>query len=107
VELGEHLPFGVALITWSRYDLRRFGGEDRWHSADRVTDEEVRIWFRLSPETLATLRSGRALVVEHGEEGMIRRATPGRSLEAAAVARATGTGEGVRESREGEAARAS
>lgn len=74
VYLGIVALIGLVLIGWSRYNLRRFGGEDRRRAPGAVADEEIRVWFGLAPDTLELLRSGRTLVVEYDEEGVLRRA---------------------------------
>jgi biofilm PGA synthesis protein PgaD len=63
---------GVVLLTWSRYNLRRFGGAERRAATPPLTAEEVTAWFGISRETLATLHTGGSLVVEHGPEGEVQ-----------------------------------
>lgn len=72
---------GVVLLTWSRYNLRRFGGSDRRSATAPLTADEVTAWFGISHETLATLHGGGTLLVEHGPEGEVQ----GVSLQDASV----------------------
>jgi biofilm PGA synthesis protein PgaD len=62
---------GGALLVWSRYNLRRFGGEDRRAASAPLADEEIRAWFAISPSTLAFMKGEGSVVVEHGESGEV------------------------------------
>jgi biofilm PGA synthesis protein PgaD len=65
------IVMGALLITWSRYNLSRFGGKDRRRSPESVPDREVEEWFDLAHGTLAKFRSSARLVVEHGDLGEV------------------------------------
>jgi len=62
---------GIVLLTWSQYNLRRFGGHDRRRTPSPVTDRETMDWFAVSPEKLGEFRSGRSILVEHDENGVV------------------------------------
>jgi len=66
------LLLGSLLVGWSRYNLRRFGGEDRRSHAPHVADEELRRWFGVSAESLARLRAGKVLTVDYNEQAVVR-----------------------------------
>lgn len=65
------LVIGIFLIVWSRYNVFRFGGEERRREAIPVTDSELRQTFELSPAALGRFRDEDSLVVEHDEEGRV------------------------------------
>ncbi len=66
------LVLGTLLVSWSRYNLRRFGGEDRRSHAPEVADEEMRRWFGVSAESLARLRAGKVLTVDYDEQAVVQ-----------------------------------
>ncbi len=62
---------GVALVVWSRYNLRRFRGRERRHASHPVSDREMQEWFRISPEKMERLRWEGSLIIEHDDEGQV------------------------------------
>jgi poly-beta-1,6-N-acetyl-D-glucosamine biosynthesis protein PgaD len=49
---------GGALLVWSRYNLRRFGGEDRREASAPLGGEEIRAWFSI-PRRHPRVHAGR------------------------------------------------
>jgi len=62
---------GGALLVWSRYNLRRFGGEDRRAASAPLGAEEIRAWFAIPSSTLEFMQNEGSVVVEHGEAGEV------------------------------------
>ena len=62
---------GASLIIWSRYNLERFGGQDRRKKPPEIEDAELREMFEISVDQLRCFRTERTLVVEHGSEGEV------------------------------------
>ncbi len=75
IYLGIIIALGSALVVWSRYNLKRFGGDDRRRTPERVREQELRDWFNVSPRDMGVLRSGRSLMVHHDDEGGVRGVT--------------------------------
>ncbi|TVP43467.1 MAG: poly-beta-1,6-N-acetyl-D-glucosamine biosynthesis protein PgaD [Gemmatimonadales bacterium] len=65
------LILGGALLVWSRYNLRRFGGEDRRTASAPLGREEIQAWFAIPATTLDFMRSEGSVVVQHGEAGEV------------------------------------
>lgn len=72
VYLGIVAALALLLIGWSRYNLRRFGGEDRRRHVGLLTDEELLEAFHVAPETLSALRTSRIMTVHHDEDGGVQ-----------------------------------
>lgn len=94
---------GVVLLTWSRYNLRRFGGSERRAATPPLTADDITAWFGISHETLDSLRGGASLIVEHGAEGevegvRVRDPLAGETSPGDAMAGDAAAGAGVRES---------
>ena len=70
------LTIGAIVVTWSRYNLARFGGRDRRQHPPPPTREDVESHFELSDGVLDTLRSGRRTVVHYDPEGRMEDAQP-------------------------------
>jgi biofilm PGA synthesis protein PgaD len=62
---------GGTLLVWSRYNLRRFGGEDRRTASAPLGREEIRAWFAIPASTLEFMQDQGSVVVEHGEAGEV------------------------------------
>ncbi len=73
--LGIIIALGAALVLWSRYNLKRFGGDDRRRTPEQARDQELREWFNVSPRDMGVLRSGWSLTVHHDDDGGVRRVT--------------------------------
>lgn len=78
IYLGVVAFMALVLIGWSRYNLKRFGGEDRRQHPEHVSDEAVRRYFGVASETLGVLRARRSMTVAYDDEGQFRSATPTR-----------------------------
>lgn len=59
----------VAIVAWSFYNLRRYGGLDRRRPVPMVSDEELCRRFETDAATLAALRTERRMVL-HLEAGI-------------------------------------
>jgi biofilm PGA synthesis protein PgaD len=71
---------GGALLAWSQYNLRRFGGAERRLEPRPIEREEVLAWFDISSGTLDAMQDEGSMVVEHGAQGevtRVRRPEPG------------------------------
>jgi biofilm PGA synthesis protein PgaD len=62
---------GGALLVWSQYNLRRFGGAERRTEPSPVGREEILDWFDIPDATLQAMREERSVVVEHGAQGEV------------------------------------
>jgi biofilm PGA synthesis protein PgaD len=64
---------GVALIGWSRYNLRRFGPRGRRQAPPVVADAAIAEHFQVSDEDLRRGREARTLVIHHTDAGDVHR----------------------------------
>lgn len=65
------LMLALVLVGWSRYNLRRFGGEDRRKAASPVAREALLETFGIEEDALDDLRTGRRIRLDHGEAGEV------------------------------------
>lgn len=54
----------IVIVTWSFYNLKRYGGLDRRKPVPPVSDEDLRQRHGIDAATLAALRQERRLVVQ-------------------------------------------
>lgn len=76
VYLGIVAALALVLIGWSRYNLFRFGGEDRRRGGSPLTDEELRDAFDVDTQTLEVLRTSWITTVHHDEDGGVQDVQP-------------------------------
>lgn len=62
---------GGALLVWSRYNVRRFRGNERREDAPPLADSEVREWFEIQPEVLERFRSAARMTVHLDDDGQV------------------------------------
>ncbi|CAN5803427.1 hypothetical protein BH23GEM11_BH23GEM11_18690 [soil metagenome] len=62
---------GGGLLLWSRYNLRRFGGEDRRAASAPLDGAQIGAWFGIPASTLEFMQGEESVVVEHGEAGQV------------------------------------
>lgn len=63
------LCLALLLVGWSRYNLHRFGGEDRRKAAAPVPREAVMEAFGIDAPSLDRLRGERRIRLHHGDAG--------------------------------------
>jgi biofilm PGA synthesis protein PgaD len=61
----------LALVVWSRYNLRRFGPRGRRQAPNQVSDREIARWFGVPEDQLPSIRSADSQVVRFLEDGRI------------------------------------
>lgn len=74
----------VVIVTWSWYNLKRYGGMDRRKPIVQVTDEDLCARFQVDGAMLASLRTGRRLELDLDEHGHIITARDQSSVDGSA-----------------------
>lgn len=62
---------GGALLIWSRYNVRRFRGNERREEAPPLGDAEVREWFDIPIDVLERFRSADSMTVHLDQDGHV------------------------------------
>jgi poly-beta-1,6-N-acetyl-D-glucosamine biosynthesis protein PgaD len=60
----------VLFALWSRYNFRRFGGQDRRTHADPVTEAELVEHFGVTGDSLTASKQAKKLTIHVEEEGL-------------------------------------
>ncbi|MDZ7778445.1 MAG: poly-beta-1,6-N-acetyl-D-glucosamine biosynthesis protein PgaD [Gemmatimonadota bacterium] len=75
------IVLGGTLLVWSRYNVRRFRGNERREEAPPLDDADVRDWFRIEQALLERLRSADSMILHLDDDGHIEDVVDVRPLQ--------------------------